>query len=1586
METTTPQPWAKRAVAALALALATAGTATAQGERLRFDRLGLDEGLSQTSANAVVQDLAGFMWIATADGLNRFDGYDVRIYRHDSEDPESLSESHLTNLDLDRKGRIWLRTNTGGLNRFDPATGRVRRFLPAAGAPDPTDPGALAGAIRAGVFYADQDGAVWVSVGGSGIDKVHGDGRVEHVVPDAGDPQGLPHTQVFTILEDRTGNVWIGTGGGLARRVTGPGDETERFAVYRHDDGDPQSLGVDVVTSLHEDEAGNFWVGTWGAGLYRFDRERELFERLAHPSAPGVATAASNFILPPVHAHLPTILVDGRGNLWAMPRSGLARWAPPEEAAERSFSYYRSRPGDPTSLMQNVLTAAFVDRYGELWCGSAAGGGLNRYDPQSDSFLLYARDPTDPQSLGVNNVLALYEDRSGILWIGGLNGGTSRLSRHKQRFRHYRRSAQELPELADNMVFSILESRDGSFWVGNMEGGIYRYDSGRRQIVERYFQNPGGARDIGSGFVRALYEDSAGRIWAGTAGGGLSQIDPASGTVTDRWTASVSDPRGLTHNLLYNIVEDRRGQIWIGTQNGVSRLDPETGRVRRFLPSADPASVRPGPIHAVYEDRSGTVWVGGFTGLSRFDRETEGFEHFLHDPDDPETLTRNHAMALYDDGEGHLYVAIYGGGLNRLDLATGKVTRFQEGLASDVLYTLEADADGYLWMSSNQGLARFDPRSETFVTYDRSHGLQGNEFNGRSAFQTADGELLFGGTNGITAFYPRDIRPSDFRPPVVLTAFRKFDQDVAVPGGLGAVEQMEIDWRDRFFSFEFAALDYTSPENVRYAYMLEGFDEEWIESDDRRYASYTNLDGGTYTFRVRGTNGDGVWSDQEISIEVVVAAKPWKTWWAYTLYAVAAIAAAVGYQRYKNRRYQREVRAHREETRRQRLVAERLRQIDTMKDEFLANTSHELRTPLNGIIGIAESLLDGVAGTLAASMRTNLFLIASSGRRLSHLVDDILDFSKLKNREIDLQRRAVSMREVVEIVLTLSEPLVAERELKLRNEVPQDLPEVSGDENRLQQVLHNLVGNAVKFTDTGTVSVAAREVGEFVEVSVTDTGIGIPPRKVDRIFESFEQADASTAREYGGTGLGLTITRQLVELHGGRVGVESEVGKGSRFFFTLPLAREAEKEAPSSDAAQQIVRLRERRGEEAVSEATPGEEPVSAQAAGVPAADGNGSGEAPDDGLVKVLVVDDEPINLQVMQNILTLERFAVTQAQNGPRALEILDGGYQPDVMLLDVMMPRMTGFEVARRVRERFSGNDVPIILVSAKNQVSDLMEGLASGANDYVTKPFSKNELLARIQTHVSLSKAHTAEAENRRRTLELEQARAIQLSMLPESPPEHPDYEIVAYMQTATEVGGDYYDFFPQDDGSLYVVTGDATGHGIPAGMMVSMTKSALKALEVRSPHVLLNQLNQVFRAVHLRRMKMALNVLHLKGDEVALASAAMPPVFHYQAADGKVREILVSGLPLGSLEGLSFRLEVFELVRGDVVVMLSDGLPETLGEDGAVLGYEAVGRCLRDHGAKSAAGVLQALLELGDEHALGDGVPDDDVTVVVVKRR
>ncbi len=656
-----------------------------------------------------------------------------------------------------------------------------------------------------------------------------------------------------------------------------------------------------------------------------------------------------------------------------------------------------------------------------------------------------------------------------------------------------------------------------------------------------------------------------------------------------------------------------------------------------------------------------------------------------------------------------------------------------------------------------------------------------------------------------------------------------------------------------------------------------------------------------------------------------------------------------------------------------------LQHLDRLKDEFLANTSHELRTPLNGIIGIADSLIDGATGELSVPTRANLAMISSSGRRLSNLVNDLLDFSKLKHKTLELQLKPIDLRSLIEIVFALSLPLVGRKQLVLVNAIPLNLPAVKADENRLQQILHNLVGNAIKFTESGIIEISAKWLDEDniinespsfpqVEITISDTGIGIAEDKLERIFESFEQAEGSTARLYGGTGVGLAIAKKLVELHGGQIWVKSRIEEGSEFTFTLPLSsEEAEKPSETLPLLKEFI--------------TPNFNPELLKAREITSQKSS----------AKILIVDDEPINLQVLVNMLSLQNYTLIQAKNGIEALEILTNGFKPDLVLLDVMMPKMTGYEVTKKIRETWQATELPVLLLTAKNQLSDLVTGFESGANDYLRKPVEKDELLARIKTHLNLLRL---KSENLRLVAELDVTRQQQQMLLP-SPEELQlieDLEIAAFMEPATEVGGDYYDVIQHQNG-VKIGIGDVTGHGLESGVLMIMVQMAVRTLlqsNLRNPVQFLTLLNLAVYG-NLQRMKseknMSLLLLDYQKGQVVASGQHEDIILVRSGGKVELIDTVDLGFPIGLVEDIGdFVAEtVIELNPGDVVIVYTDGITEAENVEGVQYGLHRLTELASQQGEQSATKIVEVILN-DVRHFIGEQKVYDDITLLVLKQK
>ncbi|WP_052331044.1 SpoIIE family protein phosphatase [Planktothrix agardhii] len=655
---------------------------------------------------------------------------------------------------------------------------------------------------------------------------------------------------------------------------------------------------------------------------------------------------------------------------------------------------------------------------------------------------------------------------------------------------------------------------------------------------------------------------------------------------------------------------------------------------------------------------------------------------------------------------------------------------------------------------------------------------------------------------------------------------------------------------------------------------------------------------------------------------------------------------------------------------------EELQHLDQLKDEFLANTSHELRTPLNGIIGIAESLIDGATGDLSLQTNSNLAMIAASGRRLSSLVGDILDFSKLRHQNIELELRPLDIRAIVDAVCILSQHLITHKNLHIINRISVDFPLAEADENRLQQIFYNLIGNAIKFTPEGIVEISAiiltKGNKSQIAITISDTGIGIPTNKLDRIFESFEQGEGSTAREYGGTGLGLTITKQLIELHRGEITVESEVGIGSRFTFTLPIAENAVK-TPTENRVKNPLQPQEINTLLSINSSF-----VQPQI--------NLSSE-----VIKILIVDDEAVNRQVLFNNLSLNQYAVFQASNGEETLELIAKGLRPDVMLLDVMMPKMTGYEVTQKLREKFNATELPIILLTAKTQVQDIVTGLNMGANDYMMKPFAKDELLARIKTHVNISRLQT---ENLRLATELEVTRRLQQMILPR--PEElaaiQGVEIVGFMEPAEEVGGDYYDVL-ETDGVVTLGIGDVTGHGLESGILMLMTQMGIRTLtEIRetNPIQFLTILNStLYKNIERMNVDRNLTLVLLNYYQGLLTISGQHEEILIVRSDGNIERIdtMDLGLPIALDENITefINSATVELKTGDGVVLYTDGITETFNVDRQQYGLDRLCDVISENWQHPIEDIKQSVINdvltfRGKEKQF------DDITLLILKQK
>ena len=807
-------------------------------QSIKFDRLSIEQGLSQNSVISIAQDRRGFMWLGTWDGLNRYDGYHVVTYKNRLQDSGSLSSNAVSAVYEDREGVLWVGTQQGGgLNRFDYATERF-----------------------------------------------------SHYTSDPQNPQTLSHSDIYTIYEAPDGQFWIGTGSGLSRFDRDSGTVTR----YHHDRKDAQSLARKKVYAIYQEENGALWVGTdKGLHVYR-GGEDALTLYQTDPKDPESIS----------HYEIWSIYQDTTGVIWIGTKGGLNRFVP----ETGKFVRHLRNPREPGNLSHSFVRTIYEDGAGRFWVGTS-GGGLNLFDREAERFLPFMTDPNTATSLSGNLVTCLYEDEAGVLWIGTEGEGVNLYDRYKIKFRHYLHDPRNENSLNNNYVRSIFQDSHGSFWIGTYGGGLNNFDPVTQQwtALQHDRKDP---NSLMYNVVLTLHEDDTGLLWVGTERGLQTY---------DRTTGEFSAPHVSTY--VRTIYEDRAGTFWLGTTSGVLNFTPpnvEPFTTYRSNPR-DANSLSDNRVLAILEDREGIFWFGTFGGgLNRFDKDANEFTVFRADSADTASLSHDTVTVIHEDAAGTLWIGT-AGGLSKFDAAgrTFSVYTEDEGLPNNTVYGLLEDEQGNLWLSTNKGLSKFNPAAETFRNYEAKDGLQSNEFNGGAFFRNRDGEMFFGGINGYNAFYPDQVKDNLYQVPLALVDFQIFnkpvplaDAEAGVTSPLSQVieetEQIRLSWRDSVFSFEFAGLHYSTPSENRYAYMLEGFDKEWNNIGNRRFATYTNLPGGSYTFKVKGTNSDGVWNEQGRSLAMVIPPPPWKTWWAYTLYALTVIGAFLGYILYKQAQYRRE--------------------------------------------------------------------------------------------------------------------------------------------------------------------------------------------------------------------------------------------------------------------------------------------------------------------------------------------------------------------------------------------------------------------------------------------------------------------------------------------------------------------------------------------------------------------------------------------------------------------------------------------------------------------------------------------------------
>ncbi len=1242
------------------------GLGFAQFKDVQFEHLTIDDGLSNNTVQCILQDRQGFMWFGTSDGLNRYDGHAFKIFRNVPYNSNSLSNNIILCLFQDSLDFIWVGT-VEGLNKYDPTVENFTRYL-----------------------------------------------------TDSNSPNSISNNHVNTIYLDSHGAIWLGTDHGLNlyHRET---DSFKRFFFAGQTDSTSFYWNNNWITAISEDHNGKLLVGTTHDFL-RFTPET------------GETSIIPDYYAPPPREDywpvLSAILKDRLGKYWiTLLLEGVAVF----DSETGKSRLYAHDPGDPHSFSADAANSIYEDQSGLIWIGS--DDGLNVFDRKSDRFAVYKHHSKDEYSISGNAILSVYGDKQGNIWFGTRNNGINKVSKWKKPFRHYFLESEKTGDLASGEVLDICEDQYGNIWTGSYGGGISRLNRSKDQFT--YFKHkPRHYLRSKFNMVYAIHEDRYGWIWSSYIA--INCLNPKTDQ-TKHYRYQPLKPESHADIWTYTIFEDRDGTLWFGTLGaGLESFDREKERFIHYEHDPEnPHCIGSNYIYAIFQDKSGYLWTGTDNGLCKMILDEQGKKRFIrypHDSTNPNSLSGSIVYTIYEDRKNRFWIGT-DQGLNLLDRQTMKFSAWSEkdGLPCNEIYVILEDDHGFLWLRTKRGLVKFNPESLSFRTYDERDGLtycKSIELGFKAFHRSNSGKMYYGGANGFVVFHPDSLRDNPNIPHIALTGFRLFNSpmpigpDSPLKKSINTSEKIQLRYNQNIISFDFSALDYTSPDKNQYAYQMEGVNPEWVYCGNEHSASFTNLNPGKYTFRVKGSNNDLVWNEMGTSIKIIITPPWWQTAWAYAIYLLLFSAAVVTTWKLQIRRIR-----IRNELKMKRFETEKLQEIDQLKSRFFANISHEFRTPLTLILGPISRML---TKTRNKAEQYDLQLVIRNARRLQRLINQLLDLSRLEMGRMSLQAQETDLITFLNRIVQSFESQARLKNIRLSFSNSSNSIIAFIDSEKMENIFYNLLSNAFKFTPQGgriavmvqnppvsslmhtcPAGAARREggikggSGDYIQISVSDTGRGIPADKLDHIFNRFYQVDSSHTREQEGSGIGLALTRELVELHYGKIEVSSTPGKGTAFTIFIPTGKDHLK--PEEIAVS--PRIPQPEFIEEIIKAIPAEKSLLAESSPV------------------ILLVEDNSEMRTYLKECLR-ENYRLMEAADGEDGLhQALK--HMPDLIVSDVMMPRMDGFTFCGKLKSDLRTSHIPVVLLTARADAESKFTGLETGADDYLSKPFDARELKVRVK---------------------------------------------------------------------------------------------------------------------------------------------------------------------------------------------------------------------------------------------------------------
>ncbi|SDD36381.1 Signal transduction histidine kinase [Mucilaginibacter pineti] len=1232
-------------------------SAFAQENKYQFSHLDISNGLSHNQVNCIYKDAQGFMWFGTLSGLNRYDGYTFKVFKHNVNDSTSINDDYIVNIFEGPSHNLWIETRNG-FCIYNPQTEQFNSNI-------------------APVLKSLK----------------------------------LPGVAVRKIKKDSRGDFWfLYDGSGIYRY----NETSQQIYHYTHSNNSPVLLYANNVVDFAEDNKGNLWFA-YDTGVIEM-----MNSKLNKISYRKLIVPANNSNKKRVYA----ITVDSDNDIWFYaPTINMGLYyLDPEANTIKYIDKETTETGLNTNIVNNIVQADD----GLIWIGTDHGGinVLNKKNFKVN-YLLNRED--DTKSLVQNSVI-LYKDNAGIMWAGTFKEGISYYHKNIIRFPLYRHFASDPGSLSFEDVDKFVEDKEGNLWIGTNGGGLIYFNRKTGKYTQ-YKHNVRNNNSLSNDIIVSLCIDHNQKLWIGTYFGGMDGFDGKTFTHyrhDDNVATSVSDDR------IYSIIEDSSHRLWVGTfAGGLNLFDPIT---KFFSRPFTQAQIQSPYISSIFEDKDGNIWVGGYMGINVILKQSGRVIHYVHDTRTSNSLIADNVNSITQDSRGLMWIATRDG-LSILNTKTKRFTSLvkEDGLPDNSILNILEDNDHMMWLSTSGGLCRIALKpvnkkySFRFKNFDESDGLQAREFNVNAALKTQKGELIFGGGHGFNIFDPQNIQTNTNKPKLIFTDLQLLNNSVAaneainghviLSKAISATHSISLNHAENVFTIEFAALNFFNPNKVKYQYMLEGFDKSWLTAyNNVRKATYTNLDGGNYVFKVRASNADGLWDNNVISLNIKVNPPFWKSSLAYAFY-VLIVAGGLLFIRHRGiQKIRKQFIAEQEKKEIQLIIEqerqeiERMHEIDKLKTKFLTNVSHEFRTPLSLIMAPVDKMLHHAAN---ADQKLQLNMISKNARRLLNLVNQLLDFRKMEVHELKLHTKPGDIVNFIKEASLSFTDIADQKGIGFLFDTDVDTFKTSFDHDKIERILFNLLSNAFKFTPAGGhVSVllnmmacdGANEL-KFIEIKVMDTGIGIPKDKQECIFERFFQNNLPGSMLNQGSGIGLAITKEFVYMHQGKISVESEPEHGSCFIVHLPVPALDDLEISLDDTENEPH--------------TENVDPFKVQK----------SGKKP----TLLLVEDNDDFRFYLKDNM--KDMFHIIEASNGKegwqKALAL-----HPDIMVSDISMPEMNGKELCRKIKNDSRTSHIPIILLTALIGEEEELKGLEIGANDYMTKPFNFEILISKIKNLLNL----------------------------------------------------------------------------------------------------------------------------------------------------------------------------------------------------------------------------------------------------------